>query len=1430
MTKEQARWGVTILACVALCATAQAGDWPMWRYDSHRSAASPEELPGELHLEWSRHLSLRVPAWDDPLNHDLMPYDRVFEPIVLGRRMFVGFNDADKLVAYDIETGAELWTFFCDGPVRLPPAAWRDRIFFCSDDGALYCVRAADGGLIWKFSAAPSPRKVLGNRRLISSWPARGGPVVRDGVVYFAAGIWPFMGVFIYALRADTGDVLWVDDTSGSEYIVQPHGAPAFGGVAPQGACVATENILLVPGGRGMPAALDRRTGRRLHFAGNPSKGNGGSFVAATEDEFFVHTRRQQTISFDLVTGARKGFAIGEPVLDGTALYAASGGLVQAVDGERKQKWKLATPLDGDIIKAGRRLYIAGADSIVAVEIPAPGESPRVAWSTEVASPVQRLLAAGGKLFAVTIDGTILAYGAGTSEVRTWRDAPDLPTPATVARERARSIVDEAAAHAGYALCFGLEGDPLLDGLLAESELQIVAVEPRAEDVRARRRALDRAGVYGARVAVVQGTPASFQAPPYLANLIVLGRAHWEEAARGEGLALLFQSLRPYGGAMWVPAARSEREAIVRAVESGALPGARLVESGSGLFVFRDGPLPGSAPWTHQYGNIANTVKSDDRLVKAPLGVLWFGGNSNLDVLPRHGHGPPEQVIGGRLFIEGMDMISARDVYTGRVLWKTTVEDLGNDGVFFDQTYREDPLEITYNQVHIPGANARGTNFVATVDSVYVAAGVRCRVLTAENGEERMVIEMPDPTGSGTVPWGFIGVYEDVLLGGQGFAAPGGGPDGSTPASSAHLSTSRGLVAFDRHSGQVRWRSPARYGFLHNGIVAGNDLVFCLDRRLGNEHDAELAGAESLADGYRILCLDVDSGTKRWEVPLRFPGTWLGYSQEHDILLLAGAMARDRSPDESGKGMAAFRGRSGELLWAEPELDYIGPCMLHGETIITNNVSYRRSAGARSLLDGSPWTVPHPLTGEDDAWAFERTYGCNTVIASEHLLTFRSGAASYYDLTNHAGVFNIGGIRSGCTANLVVADGVLNAPDYTRTCLCHYQNQTSLALVPMPELVTWSVSTFQIDGGRGDVIRRVGINLGAPGDRVDEAGTLWLDFPSVGGLSPQIDVRIGGSAARPFRDHPTRIPAPDPARAAGFVPPAWVAASGIRDLETLSVARAPSEPRVMAVASSPDDAVESEAGQVMLRGETLGVAHGETGYLIGLRLEDVRGLTAENLAGAWLQLTAGEAGSETARVVIRMEASDDAPAFQAVPFDLSSRPRTRGAVTWKSDPWAAPGDAGIVQRSPDVSLPLREVLSRPGWREGHAVVFLVEVQGMPTAASFDGDASWAPRLFYKRKGWDEETFPVLPPEPFTVRLHFHDPDALSPGARVFDIFLQGERLLADFDIAVAAATGTRGVIKEFPAVPIGTLFHLDLRRKPGCKFGPVLSGLEILPE
>ena len=110
--------------------------------------------------------------------------------------------------------------------------------------------------------------------------------------------------------------------------------------------------------------------------------------------------------------------------------------------------------------------------------------------------------------------------------------------------------------------------------------------------------------------------------------------------------------------------------------------------------------------------------------------------------------------------------------------------------------------------------------------------------------------------------------------------------------------------------------------------------------------------------------------------------------------------------------MAVYHADDGSLKWKNDTIKYAGPCMLHNDWIITNTNSYTESAGAFHLTDGHQKMTTNPLTGEEQPWKMTRAYGCNTVIASEHLLTFRSGAAGFYDLQGESGGGNFGGFKS----------------------------------------------------------------------------------------------------------------------------------------------------------------------------------------------------------------------------------------------------------------------------------------------------------------------------------------------------------------------------------------------------------------------------------
>ena len=148
-----------------------------------------------------------MPPLTPAFHNSRLQFDADYEPVAAARMLLVASSEYDSVTAYDAGPGDLSWVFRTNGPVRCALAIWQDRVCFGFDDGYLYCLDLQTGKLVWKHRAAPSDRRLVGNRRLISVWPVRGGPVVADWRVNFAAGVWPFERVFLYCLDITTGDV-----------------------------------------------------------------------------------------------------------------------------------------------------------------------------------------------------------------------------------------------------------------------------------------------------------------------------------------------------------------------------------------------------------------------------------------------------------------------------------------------------------------------------------------------------------------------------------------------------------------------------------------------------------------------------------------------------------------------------------------------------------------------------------------------------------------------------------------------------------------------------------------------------------------------------------------------------------------------------------------------------------------------------------------------------------------------------------------------------------------------------------------------------------------------------------------------------------------------------------------------------------------------
>lgn len=1130
-----------LLVLLSLTSFGQQHDWPMWRYDFGRTASTPEQLADKLYLQWKVKYSLRTPVWDDPLNQNLMQFDRIFEPVVADNKIFIGFNDQDKVIALDINNGKELWHYYADGPVRLPLAINKGRVYFTSDDGNCYCLDGATGSLIWKVSLAPASNKLLGNKRLISMWPSRGGIVIKDNILYTAASIFPLMGTFIYAINTETGAVVWKNEGTGSSYTLQPHKSPAFANVAPQGIFTISGDCLLVAGGRSVPAAFDLKTGEELYYQLAESGKTGGAFTCANDKIFFNHHRERMTYMYDAQNGNKLKSDAGEyPVIDGDNIYFSGKRITASSLGDKNKLeslWKSDYSAANDLIKAGNCLYAADSTGITAIRI--SDNKPTKLWSIKTDENIERLLAANGKLIAVSGDGEILVFGnTPVSEVSLIKKSENTLTFKSSAVDE---IIKATSVTSGYSVVFGTKDLDLLKGLISKTALTIIAFDKDPSRISYLRNYFDNLGVKADRLGFLAAGESFPLLPKYFSSLTIIDDVDYLKDMDDDVLRSIYECTRPYDGKIWMRTSRREQKQLTAKLETLNLYGAEEAKGTGYSLITRTGSLEGVDEWTHNYGDISNTLKSDDQRVKAPLGILWFGGNSNMDVLPRHGHGPGEQVIDGRLIIQGMNSISGRDVYTGRVLWERKFDKLIDDTwlVYYDESYDgENPLDPKYNQEHLAGSNARGTNFIATKEYVYVIEGAVCHLIDIQTGE---LVKDFTTGDAATQNLGYIGVYNDYLILGNNFTnfPEIRDPDEKTVdkrMSNFDVTASDELIVLNRFTGEKLWNIKAKNGFIHNSVICGDDMLFCLDK-LPQDLETKLKRrGEPLPAGSRMLFIDIKSGNIAKEDTKDIFGTWLGYSSEYKYLLQATRPSRDMLTGETGNRMIVYNVKTNEKVWDKPA-KYANPPILHGDRIYTEGEGF-------SLLTGEPIFEKDLITGEDKKWTYKREYGCGIVVASEYLLTFRSASAGFVNLDLFDGTGSLGGWKSSCSTNLIVADGVLNSPDYTRTCQCPYQNQTSLALVNMPWMTYWANSNYKWSGKQ---IKQLGLNLNAPGDRTSDKNVLWIEYPFVGGASPEIPVKLDTVNYFTIRKEPISV-------SSESTP--WISASavgGIRSLEiTLS--------------------------------------------------------------------------------------------------------------------------------------------------------------------------------------------------------------------------------------------------------------------------------------
>lgn len=229
--------------------TEPAREWPAFRHDGGRNCTSVARLSTPL-----KH------AWTITLQGELTP------PSIGNGCVFVGSSN-HSVYGLDASTGDVKWRYRTGGRIKVTPAYWKGKVYAGSQDGWVYCLDAATGELAWRFRGGPYDRKMVLFGRLESLWPIGGGVIVEEGVAYFYAGRVSHDRVFVYALNAESGDVIWKNEqlgravaATGPDCGVSPHG------VSPNGTIAVTKDVLIIPHGPTFPAGVRRSDGKILYW------------------------------------------------------------------------------------------------------------------------------------------------------------------------------------------------------------------------------------------------------------------------------------------------------------------------------------------------------------------------------------------------------------------------------------------------------------------------------------------------------------------------------------------------------------------------------------------------------------------------------------------------------------------------------------------------------------------------------------------------------------------------------------------------------------------------------------------------------------------------------------------------------------------------------------------------------------------------------------------------------------------------------------------------------------------------------------------------------------------------------------------------------------------------------------------------------------
>ena len=367
----------------------------------------------------------------------------------------------------------------------------------------------------------------------------------------------------------------------------------------------------------------------------------------------------------------------------------------------------------------------------------------------------------------------------------------------------------------------------------------------------------------------------------------------------------------------------------------------------------------------------------------------------------------------------------------------------------------------------------------------------------------------------------------------------------------------------------------------------------------------------------------------------------------------------------------------------------------------------------------------------------------------------------------------------------------------------------------MPELETWTIDNSAIVQHKSDRVLRLGINLGAPGDRRDAKGVTWLEFPVVAGDSPSLGIEVDGPYTT-FQDHPATM--------TGAKTP-WISASGVQGLSALRVSLKPVSPYSLAtgipILDASDDAEEGADGETNTSSSDLEMVVDASNQIVGLRFDKINVASTSEIRTASIQFTAHAANTEETDLEIQAEMIGSASPLEPTKKNISSRRKSSQAIIWKPAAWTKADERGELQRTPDLAPLIKEVIQHPDWKPGNAIALFIRGKGKRVGTAFAGKEGAAQLLMNADEvkiAQDPNVFLT----PYRVKLFFGMPKSLGGATRQFSVSVQGNPITTEVELDPSKE---KEIVRTMERVMLGVVLELNFKPIVGV---PILSGLEIM--